>query len=141
MENQVGTSESGTCDICKTECHSLARKYYKYDVDCECCGGAAKDYHFEIVKHCFNCEPKPPKKITASMIPNHTTPAESGLKKLKEAFKDKEYKNGWAANIAMAYQDAASHYMETHKKTYLNVIDRHVIANNAAENFINQLKK
>lgn len=55
---------------------------------------------------------------------------------------DPEYRQGWVANIAMAYKDAESQYRDKHNLiTYLNKEHRHNIANQAAENFINQLIK
>ena len=57
-------SEFGKCDICGKEA-PLSRKYYHYDIDCECCHSIinSKNHHFELVRHCKNCEPKPPKWI------------------------------------------------------------------------------
>lgn len=57
--------EMGYCDICH-KYEQLQRKYYYYDIDCECCGG---QHHFEIVKYCKNCAPKPPKRILAIVNP------------------------------------------------------------------------
>lgn len=54
--------ELGTCDICSLNAVSLQRKYYHYNIDCECCNG---DTHFEIVRYCKNCTPKPPYRISA----------------------------------------------------------------------------
>tara|TARA_R110000796_G_scaffold48607_1_gene116429 strand:+ start:103 stop:315 length:213 start_codon:yes stop_codon:yes gene_type:complete len=55
---------------------------------------------------------------------------------------DPEYRRGWVANIAMAYKDRESQYRkENNLITYLNKEHRHKIANEAAENFINQLIK
>lgn len=45
------------CDFCH-EKKQVERKYYYYPFDCECCGG---QYHFQYVRHCKDCEPKPPK--------------------------------------------------------------------------------
>lgn len=50
-----GFIEFGKCDICKKE-STLQRKYYKYDIKCEC----HSPYHFEIVKYCKDCKPKEP---------------------------------------------------------------------------------
>jgi len=46
----------------------LNRKYYKYDIKCNCCNGEF-DNHFEIIKYCNNCEPKPPEKISVNIKP------------------------------------------------------------------------
>lgn len=64
--------------------------------------------------------------------------------KLKEAIskltselkKDKEYRRGWADNIAMAYIDSERWYKDKTQKKTLNRKDRHIIANNAAEHFL-----
>jgi len=53
--------EYGTCDICGKD-RPLSRKYYKYDIKCDCCNDKDDD-HFEIVRHCNKCEPKPPRTI------------------------------------------------------------------------------
>lgn len=55
-----GEVEVSTCDICKKEA-VVSRKYYHYPIECECCNGP----HFEIVRNCKDCEPKPPNKIVA----------------------------------------------------------------------------
>ena len=57
--------EMGYCDICH-KYKQLQRKYYNYNINCECCGG---QYHFEIVKYCEDCTPKPPKRILAIVDP------------------------------------------------------------------------
>ena len=59
------SSEIGYCDICHME-KPLSRKYYYYDIDCECCNG---NTHFEIVRHCKDCTPIPPRKITVYIQP------------------------------------------------------------------------
>lgn len=64
----TGEVEVGTCDICKTESVPLNRKYYYYDIECECCN-SIEDDHFEIVRHCGKCEPKPPSKVTCVLSP------------------------------------------------------------------------
>jgi len=74
--------ETGTCNICKKEHVQLSRKYYYYDIECDCCN-SKEDDHFEIVKYCKDCEPKPPRKVKVSM-----TPLEDD-----EAFKGEESKN------------------------------------------------
>lgn len=60
----MGDIEINYCDICHKQTQ-IQRKYYHYDIDCECCGGN----HFEIIKHCKNCKPKPPHRISAIMTP------------------------------------------------------------------------
>ena len=61
----MGEQEFSKCDICGQDAH-VDRKYYYYDVKCECCN--SKDSpHFEIVRHCANCEPKPPRRISLSL--------------------------------------------------------------------------
>ena len=53
------------CDICH-EKTQINRKYYHYPINCECCGGTT---HFEIVRYCNNCTPKPPHWIKAIVTP------------------------------------------------------------------------
>ena len=57
--------EMGYCDICH-KYEQLQRKYYNYNINCDCCGG---QYHFEAVKYCKNCKPKPPEWIRAQVNP------------------------------------------------------------------------
>lgn len=63
------------------------------------------------------------------------------LEQLKEALKDPEYRQGWIANIAMSQIDNERWYREEQNKVgkYLNRQDRHIIANKAAEDFVNLL--
>jgi len=53
--------------------------------------------------------------------------------------KDKELAMAWKANIAMAYIDTEAQYKKKTGKKVLNREDRHIVANNAAEYFINLL--
>lgn len=50
-----GSIEFGACEVCGEEAE-LQRKYYRYNIKCECHG----PQHFELVRHCKNCEPKEP---------------------------------------------------------------------------------
>lgn len=52
----MGDAEQGTCSVCKKESNGISRKYFRYEVKCECCSPT----HFEIVYHCTNCVPKEP---------------------------------------------------------------------------------
>ena len=61
----MGDIEIGYCDICHNKTQ-VTRQYYHYDINCECCGGP---HHFEIVKYCKECKPRPPKYINAEVIP------------------------------------------------------------------------
>lgn len=67
----MSTIEFGTCDICKAEA-PVYRKYYYYDIKCSCCNGA-DDPHFEIVRTCGDCDPKPPRRVSVSMDPMEDT--------------------------------------------------------------------
>ena len=58
------SAELGTCSICRKEHVLVTRKYYHYNIPCECCNG---NLHFEIVWYCKDCIPKPPYKMTAQM--------------------------------------------------------------------------
>lgn len=53
-----GDIEIGICNICGQHTQ-VSRRYYHYDVKCNCCNGK----HFEIVKYCEECEPNPPKIV------------------------------------------------------------------------------
>jgi len=53
--------------------------------------------------------------------------------------KDKELREAWKANIAMAYKDNYAQYANKQNKVVMNRHDRHVIANNAAEYFLQLL--
>lgn len=64
-EKYMGEIEIDYCDMCHQK-KEVERTYYYYPIDCECCGGK---YHFEIIKHCRECEPRPPKWIRAQVIP------------------------------------------------------------------------
>ena len=57
-----GMIEIGKCDMCKLENVQLWRKYYYYDIKCEC----HSNTHFEIVTYCKDCIPQEPRetKIT-----------------------------------------------------------------------------
>lgn len=52
---------------------------------------------------------------------------------------DSGYRHSWVANIAMAYKDNEKWYKESTGKKFINKEDKHIIANKAAEYFINQL--
>ena len=54
---------------------------------------------------------------------------------------DPGYRISWVANIAMAYKDNERWYKQKTGKKFLNRNEKHIIANNAAEYFINQLCK
>ena len=56
--------EKDYCDICH-KYTTVSRRYYHYKLDCECCGGE----HFEIVKYCKRCRPRPPHRISAIVKP------------------------------------------------------------------------
>lgn len=63
--------EQGNCDMCSQKDIHVNRKYYYYDLECECCGSRhdGKKVHFEIVYHCNDCEPKPPRSVKAMIKP------------------------------------------------------------------------
>lgn len=60
----MGESEAGKCEVCGKENVGLRRKYYYYNITCECCGG---DDHFEFIRHCNDCTPKPPIEIRPTL--------------------------------------------------------------------------
>ncbi len=59
----MNQQERGKCTICG-QSGIMMRKYYYYDVDCDCCGGTR---HFEIVHHHENCIPRPPSTIKIAL--------------------------------------------------------------------------
>jgi len=59
--------EAATCDICHEPDVVVSRQYYYYNIACTCCNGP-NDPHFEIVKYCSKCTPRPPRKIVLSGI-------------------------------------------------------------------------
>ena len=54
------------CDICHQK-KQVSRKYYYYGINCKCCGSTQG--HFEIVRHCENCDPIPSKYIQIQIDP------------------------------------------------------------------------
>lgn len=54
---------------------------------------------------------------------------------------DEGYRIGWQSNIAMAYKDNENWYKQKTNKKYLNSKDKHIIANMAADYFLDQLCK
>lgn len=62
------------------------------------------------------------------------------MNQLREGLKDPEYRRGWIANISMSYKDCEYWYIERTGKRYLNQEDKHIIANEAAENFLKLLE-
>ena len=54
----TGDAEYGRCEVCNANNAILSRKYYYYDVDCECCVGK----HFAVCKYCPRCKPAEPEE-------------------------------------------------------------------------------
>ncbi len=67
----MGEAEFGKCDICRNDA-SLQRTYYYYDIKCDC----HSPQHFELVRHCSNCIPKPPLQTIVNIRP--ITPGSEG---------------------------------------------------------------
>jgi len=61
-----GGSEYTKCDMCRKE-SVVSREYYYYDIKCVCC---SNDQHFEIVRYCKDCKPKPPLRISSVVREN-----------------------------------------------------------------------
>lgn len=57
----------------------------------------------------------------------------------KQLKKDKDYRYSWQANIAMAFKDNWYWYKRKTGKKVMNIQDRHVIANEAADYFLKSL--
>ncbi len=65
---------------------------------------------------------------------------EDAIKHLEKELKgDKEYRETWKANIAMAYVDSVLLYKKKTKKNVLSASDLHIVANNASERFLGLL--
>jgi hypothetical protein len=60
----MGEQEFSVCSMCSNN-KIVARKSYYYTIDCDCCVGN----HFESVKYCVDCNPKPPKKVSILIEP------------------------------------------------------------------------
>lgn len=58
---------------------------------------------------------------------------------IKHLNSDKGYRYGWQANIAMAQKDAEFRYKKKTNKKYLNTMDRHIITNQGAVDFLDLL--
>jgi len=56
--------EHGTCEVCGKKA-DLIRKYFYYGIKCEC----HSPEHFELIRHCKNCQPETPKQTTISIEP------------------------------------------------------------------------
>lgn len=54
-----GEIEINKCEVCGKENVQVSRKYYYYDIECEC----HSPLHFEFIRHCKDCEPRPPEYI------------------------------------------------------------------------------
>lgn len=57
-------AEHGKCDMCGKD-KNLRRAYYYYGIKCEC----HSPEHFEMVRHCGDCHPEPPKETTIRVKP------------------------------------------------------------------------
>ncbi len=79
------------------------------------------------------------------MTPRTKARVKTPITDLVRHLKDPDYKRTWVANIAMAYIDNERWYREKMKenigKVYLSRVDKHRIANNAAEYFLDLLCK
>ena len=64
------------------------------------------------------------------------------IEELVEALKEDEgYRISWKSNIAMTFKDEFDRQIEKQDVLELGSLDIHQIANDAAENFLNQLTK
>ena len=63
-----GDIEVAKCDVCGKE-RPILRRYYHYDILCDCCNNEGSNDHFEFVRHCSDCTPSPPQKITVQIKP------------------------------------------------------------------------
>lgn len=64
------------------------------------------------------------------------------LEHLVKQFKDDpSYRISWVSNIAVSFCDQTYRYKKRTGKKYLTAVDVHIIANDAANDFLNQLSK
>lgn len=78
----MGEIEYGVCDVCGCQ-DQLERTYYYYGIKCDC----HSPEHFEIMRTCPRCEPKPPKRTKVEIRPlsyrgaghNYQIPMRSGI--------------------------------------------------------------
>lgn len=128
----------GECSICKAANQPLSRKYYHYDVKCDCCGDGK---HFEIVRYCNSCAPKPPDKISilSKPIDDVAKAVEVITREMEKDKSEGSYYYSWQANIAMAFKD------EWSRRIAPGAIpmgeDIHNVSNQAAKNFLDLLCK
>lgn len=54
---------------------------------------------------------------------------------------DADYRESWKSSIAMAYKDAEHRYRNKTGKNVLNSLDKHIVANEAAEEFLQNFVK
>lgn len=67
----MGDIEVGTCMVCSKENVQLRRTYFNYPIKCEC----HSPNHFEIVRHCKDCEAEVPEVSTVLLSEqNHEIP-------------------------------------------------------------------
>lgn len=71
----MNEAEYGKCECCGKEATLKRKYYYYYGAPCEC---HKPEEHFELVRHCSDCKPQPPKTttMTIDMEPSHETPDE-----------------------------------------------------------------
>ena len=55
---------------------------------------------------------------------------------INELENDNSYRISWISNLAMCYIDSEKSYKKKHNKKYLNNNDKHIISNDAANNFL-----
>lgn len=60
-------AEYGRCDVCGKSA-TLVRTVFEYDFKCQC----HSPNHFELVRHCTDCTPEPPKETTVTVKPTIT---------------------------------------------------------------------
>lgn len=53
-----GDQMIGRCQVCGKTNVPLTRKYFHYDIPCECHGPT----HFEMIEYCKDCVPKEPRE-------------------------------------------------------------------------------
>jgi hypothetical protein len=88
----MGDCEFGTCSVCKKEVAGITRKYFYYDLDCECCS-----MHFEKVYHCNDCIPVEPTttKLSISTKRLKELMAKDGLYHIGKERKRQKEVEGW----------------------------------------------
>ena len=76
----MGELEIGRCDLCGRDSVVLHRKYFRYDIPCECHSPS----HFVLIRHCVNCTPREPAEIIVRFSRDQIHTIEQALRNYTE---------------------------------------------------------